>query len=218
MFQVKNNTVQLLIKSQMWGPLLVGLGAVSLSTANQSQGAIVLASRVSIASLLVIAGLLVMLIQLWPRNVVPLDEHANDTSIEAFGRLVRQLAQNYNLLRRQTVQGFVITLVLMTLGVVVIIVGVFGALVAGIASDTKLISALAGAITEVIAGSTLLVYRLNFKRLNDVSDRLEETWRILCAHSLAGSLPPEKQADATLMLISALVCGAARVSHTESKL
>ena len=70
-------------------------------------------------------------------------------------------------------QGFVITLVLMALGVVVILLGVFGALY-GIACDTKVVSVLAGVVTEVISGSTLLVYRLNFNRLNHVSDRLEE--------------------------------------------
>ena len=193
MLQFNNKTVQVLIKSQMWGPLLVGVGVgvICLSTTSQSQGAIVLGSRVLIGSLLVVAGLLIMFIQVWPRRTAPLDEGANETSIEGLGRLVCQLAQNYNLLRRQAMQGFVITLVLMALGVVVILLGVFGALY-GIACDTKVVSVLAGVVTEVISGSTLLVYRLNFNRLNHVSDRLEEIWRIFCAQ--ASRLAPAGEA------------------------
>jgi uncharacterized membrane protein YiaA len=204
MFKFGQKTWQIIIKQQVFGPLLVAFGVVSLSSPMHSDEPIILTSRVSIAALLVVGGLVIMLVQVWPRNLPALDENGSDMSIEGLGRLVRQLTQNYNLLRRQTTQGFMITLTLMALGVVAILIGVFGA-VFGVTTDTKVISGIAGTITEMIAGSTLLVYRLNFQRLNEVTDRLEESWRILCANGLAASLPPERQADATLSLIEALV-------------
>ena len=204
MLRFDRRGLQLLIKSQTWGPLLVGAGLVFLSTMARSENPLILWASASLAVILVIGGLLIMFIQLWPRTLEPLDAPDAKASIEGLGRLVRQLTRNYSLLRQQTTQSLLITLILMAIGVIVILVGVFGAMF-GFATDTKAIAGVAGTVMEMIGGSVLVVYRLNFKRLNDVTDRLEENWRILSAYTLVGLLPPDKQADATIALIDALV-------------
>jgi hypothetical protein len=211
-FQIKNSTLQIVIKQQMWGPLLIGAGVILLLIPCDTEARIIMGWRVWIAALLVVGGLVFMFIQAWPRRGGRIDEDANDMSLEGLGRLVRQLAQNYNLLRRQTTQGFIITLALMTLGVLVILLSVFGPMF-GLTSDTQVVSAIAGIVTEMIGGTTLAVYKLNFQRLNEVSDRLEESWRILFANSVAATLPPEKRNEATVALIDALIRRTGRVTR-----
>lgn len=70
MFKINGTTMQVLIKSQMWGPLLVGVGVavMCIPAMSQSQDAVILGSRLLIASLLVVSGLLIMFIQVWPRR------------------------------------------------------------------------------------------------------------------------------------------------------
>jgi hypothetical protein len=186
------------LKTQAWGPLLVSLGVLLAFARSGST------FTASLAVGLVAAGLLVMLVVAWPRGTQNVDDGSADGSVEGLSRVVGQLSRNYNVLRRQATQGFLITMTMMTLGVVAILAGVFGSSI-GLQTDAKQLATLGGIVVEVISGTTLLVYRLNFKRLNEVSDRLEENWRILSAHTLVAGLPPERQAEATLMLINALV-------------
>jgi hypothetical protein len=63
---------------------------------------------------------------------------------------------------------------------------------------------ISGVIGEFISGSTLLLYRSNFKRLGKISSQLDSTWRILAAYKMACDLPESEQKDAILPIISVL--------------
>jgi hypothetical protein len=212
MIKFDKRTLELVLKAQTWGPLLVGGGAACLLRMNLG-GQWAIGSRLALAGTLIVAGVVIMLVQISPKPAsTSLAERADDASMEGLGRLNRQLANNYDLLRRQTTQGFTIILILMCLGVVVIFAGVFGATF-GVATDVKVVVSLAGTVVEVLASTTLVVYRLNFKRLNETTESLEKNWRILSAYGLVGSLPHDQRAKATIMLIQSLV-GGARIAHS----
>ena len=92
----------------------------------------------------------------------------------------------------------------MALGLLVILSGSLGELF-GLTKEGSNLTTIAGIIMEFISGTSLLIYRINFKRLNETSDKLEGTWRILTAHRLTDSLPEEKKTEATMQLINALI-------------
>ena len=101
-------------------------------------------------------------------------------------------------LERQTVMGKVSRRWLVSLA------GSAGQLFGFTAAGSNL-TTVAGIIMEFISATSVLIYRLNFNRLNETSDRLDATWRVLTAYRLAESLPDEKKTEATLRLIDALI-------------
>ncbi len=105
-----------------------------------------------------------------------------------------QLGRNYELQRKQTMQGFVFALIMSGLGLVVILVGALGEMF-GLTSQTGNISVIAGIIIEFINATALLVYRQNFQRLNAISDRLNDTWKILTAFKQVKQLSNKEHAD-----------------------
>jgi hypothetical protein len=158
----------------------------------------------AIAVVIVLAGLLMMFVQLRGDATAPIGTVADNIRRADPEHIVVQLGKNYDLLRRQTTQGFILAGLFMGLGVLVILSGSVGKLFGLTDSKSDLVS-VAGVIMEVISGTSLLVYRINFKRLNDTSDRLDATWRILTANRLAESLPENRKSEATMKLIDALI-------------
>ena len=196
----------LIMKRQMWGPLLIVIGTFSLfylitSPRYNSFPQYVVAG---VGILLVLAGITMMFVQLRGEDMAisaPSSEPDRKADPEY---LVVQLGKNYDILRRQTTQGFMMAGVFMALGILVILSGSVGKMF-GFAAEGSDLTSVAGIIMEFISGTSLLMYRINFRRLNDTSDRLDATWRILTAHRLSTSLPEDWRANATMKLIDALL-------------
>lgn len=104
---------------------------------------------------------------------------------------ITQLNKNYELLRKQTTQGFFLAGIFMILGFLVILAGSLGELFGFTSKGSDLIS-LAGVIMEFISGTALFIYRQNFNRLNSVSDDLNKSWKFLIGFKKAENLPKTK--------------------------
>ncbi|MBI1280993.1 MAG: hypothetical protein GC179_22905 [Anaerolineaceae bacterium] len=115
----------------------------------------------------------------------------------------QQLGKNYDILRGQTIQGFAMSAVFMTLGLVVILIGATGQMF-GLTVANANLSTIAGLITEFISASALIIYRLNFQRLNKVSDELNTTWRLLAAFKRSEALSEDRRGNILEDLIRAL--------------
>jgi hypothetical protein len=194
-------SARLLHNRSFWGPFLILIGAylVFAGGLQRGEGAHV---QLGLGILLVVSGLTVMFILLRSSGQIS-EIGVTAESPTAADYIVRQLSQNYQILRSQTSQGFFLSGVFMTLGILVIIVSLFGTSF-GLQSTGVNLTVLAGILLEFISGTALLIYRINFQRLNETSDKLDEAWRILSAYKLTEQLPEEKKAEATVKLIEAL--------------
>ena len=117
---------------------------------------------------------------------------------------VRQLGKNYDILRRQATQGFILAGTFMALGILVILVGALGEMF-GFTQSTSNFTIVAGVIVEVISGLGLYMFKQTFQRLNSTSDKLYEMWKILAAFTKAATLPEKQQAEVKVNLINRLV-------------
>ena len=191
-----------------WGPILIlaGIG-LFIQTAQQTlkltEPGLLDYLGAGISLFLCFAGVILM----FKQDKILRTDKDFELSVEDISSLdhaVKQLGKNYEILRSQTVQGFYLAGSFMALGFIAIIISIFGASF-GLNQDSNNLASIAGILMEFISGTALLIYRLNFKRLNETSDKLDESWRILSANRLAQELPDEKKADATLKLIDSLV-------------
>jgi hypothetical protein len=117
---------------------------------------------------------------------------------------VRQLGKNYDILRRQAMQGFVLAGTFMALGILVILTGSLGDMF-GFTKATSNLTTIAGIIIEAISGLGLYLFKETFRQLNATSDRLNDMWRILAAFKKTDDLPEEKKADVVITLINKLI-------------
>jgi hypothetical protein len=92
----------------------------------------------------------------------------------------------------------------MTIGLVVIAAGVFGGIF-NFSDNLKFISTASGIIVEFISGTALLLYRVNYKRLNETSDKLLRTWIILTSFKKADEFEQPKKEELYTMLINKLI-------------
>jgi hypothetical protein len=206
-----NELARVLLRRQVWGPFLIVIGSYLLfvfGSARRASGDTVVdfvmeMIPAGVAVALILAGVLMMFYQIRSDEGVTLIQ-ADDQSSSQPEYTVVQLSKNYELLRRQTTQGFMLSGVFMALGLLVILSGSAGDLF-GLTSHGSKLTTVAGVIMEFISGTSLLIYRINFNRLNETTDKLDSAWRILTAHKLAQGLPDDKRADATLSLINALL-------------
>lgn len=117
---------------------------------------------------------------------------------------VRQLENNYDILRRQATQGFVLAGTFMALGILVILAGSLGEMF-GFAKVASNLITVAGVIVETVSGLGLYLFKETFKRLNSTSDKLYDMWKILAAFQKAETLPDEKKSEVIISLINKMV-------------
>jgi hypothetical protein len=186
-----------------WGPFLVVAGLVLLYfSSNYVQPRAFDYAMLGAGSLVVLAGVALMFRQLGapptPSAYAPGKGHDDATY------LVQQLHRNFEILRAQTNQGFLLSSVFMAIGLALIVLSLFAPSLGLKTEGISGLGVLAGVVTEFISATALVLYRLNFARLNQTSDRLDDAWRVLAAFKLTTELPEEKRSEATLQLVTAL--------------
>jgi len=117
---------------------------------------------------------------------------------------VAQLGKNYDILRQQATQGFILAAVFMALGVLVILTGAVGDMF-GFKKEASNLTTVAGVVVEAISGLGMYLFDRTFKQLNATSDRLHELWRLLAAFKRAEGLPEANRAEVIIKLIDKLV-------------
>jgi len=205
-----HDIASLLLRRQIWGPFLISVGAYLLFAfrfIEADQSVIIALVKVGLSIALVLAGIVMMFYQL-RSDELEVSTAASDDLTSSPEYTVVQLSKNYELLRRQTTQGFILSGVFMALGFLVILSGSAGSLF-GFTREGSNLTTVAGVLMEFISGTSLLVYRINFRRLNETTDRMDGAWRVLTAHKLAEGLGEGKREEATMKLIDALLKSAA---------
>jgi MFS family permease len=117
---------------------------------------------------------------------------------------VSELAKNYAVLRSQTTQGFILTAIFMSLGVLVILAGSVGDLF-GFKTESSNLTTVSGVIVESISGIGMYLFNRTFRSLNVASERLLELWRLLAAFKSAEGLPESHRTEVLTVLINKLV-------------
>jgi drug/metabolite transporter (DMT)-like permease len=199
-------TFRILTQRQTKGPFLIIAGCALLYLLSQKASenpSPLLYGFAALLAAVVLAGVVLMFRELGATELsaqaVPLPESSDQLEMA-----VTQLSKNYELLRRQLTQGFILAAVFMILGIIVILSGSVGQLF-GLTHTGSNLASVAGIIMEFISGTALFMYRINFKRLGETSDKLQQTWKILTAFRLTESLPEQQKAEATMSLIKALI-------------
>ena len=188
------------------GFLLVIVGIAVLYFGNRGTGqqlAILDYGALFLGGFLTLAGVFFMFRELSFGSAVVVASSSRDAPEDA-DYVVHQLSRNFEILRAQTNQGFLLSGVFMAVGLVIITASLFAPTLNIQTQGVDRLGVLAGVVTEFISGTALLLYRLNFTRLNETSDRLDDAWRVLAAFKLTGELPDDKKAEATIQLIATL--------------
>jgi hypothetical protein len=154
------------------------------------------------AALVTLAGVVITFLEL--RSDAPAELISMSSERSDLEHTIRQLGRNYDLLRRQTTQGFILAGTFMALGICVILVGSVGELF-GFTKEGANLTTVAGVVVEAISGLGLYLFNQTFKQLNAISDRLHETWRVLAAFAKADGLPEDKKSEVVATLITKLV-------------
>ena len=118
--------------------------------------------------------------------------------------VISQLGKNYDILRGQATQGFILAALFMVLGICVILAGAVGDLF-GLTKERSSLTTIAGIVVETISGVGLILFRTTFNRLNKNSDLLLQTWRILAAFKKSDELPEDRRGQIQVELIQKLV-------------
>ena len=188
-----------------WGPFLVLSGMFLLYVASGRSG---LEPRFSdyalfaAGGIVTLAGVVLMFRQIGANYAV--SNSGFEDGQEDATYVVRQLSRNFEVLRAQTNQGFMLSGIFMSIGLLVIVVSLFAPTFGFKTQGVDSFGVMAGVVTEFISATALLLYKLNFSRLNETSDRLDNAWRVLAAFKLTHELPEDKKAEATLQLITTL--------------
>lgn len=187
-----------LSRRAFWGPFLVLAGIAVLYFRK------LLGDSLIPSSFLIFCGVTIMFRQLGAEPTVR-DESEKLTNSSDADYVVKQLSRNFEILRGQTNQGFILSGGFMSVGLLLIAFSLLAPTFGLKASGAESLGVVAGIITEFISGTALLLYKLNFGRLNQTSDKLDDAWRVLAAFNLTRELPEDKKADATMVLIESLI-------------
>jgi hypothetical protein len=157
---------------------------------------------IGFAFMVAIAGIFLLFKDLGKESdTVSLESSVGSSDIET---AAAQFGKNYDILRKQATQGFVLAGTFMAMGILVILAGSLGEMF-GFTSSASNLTTIAGVVIEVVSGLGLYLFKETFKRLNSTSDKLHEMWKLLAAFKKAENLPGEKKTEVTINLINKLV-------------
>jgi hypothetical protein len=195
--------IDALSKESFWGPFLVLAGIFTLIypiVIIKVDNPVASYTLIAVGIFLLAVGVYFMLRQLsYGAKLSSLEYKPG--SLQDADYIVNQLSKNYELLRAQTNQGFLLSSVFMLVGLIVIIASLFAPSFGWSTVNSEGVKGL-GVVAGII--TAIFIYRDNFTRLNKTSDRLDESWRVLAAYKLTEELPEDKKSEATLNLITAL--------------
>ena len=188
------------------GPWLVAIGILLfyLLSINISDNPSPLIYGLAVLLGIVVLAGVVMTFQALSKSEKRMEATPLPVSTDDIEYAITQLNKNYDLLRRQTTQGFLLASGFMILGLLVIVSGSLGELF-GLTTNGSSLTSVAGIVLEFISGTALYIYNANFKRVNQTSDQLNDTWKILTAFRKVETLPDTDKTEVTKNLINALI-------------
>jgi hypothetical protein len=183
--------------------VVLGFVLIALSASfGKSLPEILLYASVGTGILISLCGVVLQFREAGAGTVAEIGTVASSDIEEAVG----QLGKNYDILRRQVTQGFILAGTFMALGISVILIGSLGDMF-GFTKSTSNLTTIAGVIVEVVSGLGLYLFKETFKQLNLTSDKLYDMWKLLTAFRRTGDLPEDRRADVMVALITKLADG-----------
>ena len=153
--------------------------------------------------LVALAGIVLMFGEMRKENLV-LKATSSVATASDLEMAVTQLGKNYDILRQQATQGFMLAAIFMALGVLVILTGAVGDMF-GFKKEASNLTTVAGVVVEAISGLGMYLFNRTFQQLNTTSDRLHELWKLLAAFKRAEALPENDRRTVIVGLINKLV-------------
>ena len=138
----------------------------------------------------------------------PAKNPENEDSLE-FRLAIDELQKNYQSLRTQTNLAFAVSAGCVVVGTSVILLGAL--MLLGVFGDSEIgngmITTLTGVVVEVVSGIGMYLYNLTFKRMNDVSDRLQSNLKLQMLFDQAEQIPNETERTRTVQALIVKVAG-----------
>ena len=126
------------------------------------------------------------------------DKQENKTEIDALGRMMINLAdikEFYTWSQKQAKASFILAVVMCILGFVLMIIAIVLPITFRLNFQMSIIPAIGGVITELIAGTALVVYRNSLSQLNHYHKALHEDERFLSSVNLLGKFSSVQEQD-----------------------
>lgn len=124
-------------------------------------------------------------------------------NIQEAEHLLREIHENYDILRGHTKLGFWFAILFMGLGLVVILTGAFAGLFGWTFASNDL-AATSGIVLEAVAGTAIWIYWTNSKKLSQASAQIDSILRILIAFREIEQLPDYERSKERIKLIAKL--------------
>lgn len=157
-----------------------------------------------------LAGISLMFRELRVGNSVVGNREVSVAESSDLEMAVSQLGKNYDILRQQATQGFILAAIFMALGVLVILTGAVGDMF-GFKKEASNLTTISGIVVEAISGIGMYLFNRTFQQLNVTSDRLHDLWKLLAAFKRAEALPEGPRTEVITGLINKLVESAPKV-------
>lgn len=150
----------------------------------------------SIVSVILVMSLLTVII------VILTNKPTDNISLNEFESAYIELNKNYNVLRKQTMIGFYIAIITLVAGTGVMLY----AIIMSVIYQTTInnLAIISGVIIEFISGTSFIVFKTNFTKLNITSDELFKMWKIVTAFKKADELNDNVRDETKIRLIENL--------------
>ncbi|MDP1750134.1 MAG: hypothetical protein Q8L22_11805 [Reyranella sp.] len=185
------------------GLVLIGISVVLiyLAAMRPSQADVITVAMLTLAFVLAIGGIILFFRAGISAASLETSQLGGSSDVE---EAVRQLGKNYDILRRQSTQGFLLAGTFMALGILVILTGSLGEMF-GFTKSTSNLTTVAGVVVEVVSGLGLYLFKETFKQLNATSDKLHDMWKVLAAFKKIDALPEDRRADVAISVIQKFI-------------
>lgn len=135
-----------------------------------------------------------------------MDEHCEKSSqtkdiLELMLSNMKDLREFYEISRRQAKNAFFLSVIMCIIGALLLLISITALLFLRKYTETLTIGALGGTIVEVIAGTSLFVYKKSLNQFNHYYRSLHENERFLSILNLTTKLSKEKQDDIYIKII-----------------
>lgn len=150
----------------------------------------------SIVSVILVISLLTVII------VILTNKPIEEKSINEFESAYIELNKNYNVLRKQTMIGFYIAITTLIAGTGVMLYAIISSIV--YQTTVNNIAIISGVIIEFISGTSFVVFKTNFTKLNITSDELFKMWKVVTAFKKADELNDSVRDETKIRLIENL--------------
>ena len=130
------------------------------------------------------------------------NERFEGATIENIESTYVELNKNYKILRNQVQAGFLFSITALFIGLLIIAYSIVMVYSGFNINNLYIIS---GVIVEFVSATFFIVYKINFNRLNTISDELFKMWKVIIALKEIDSIDKSDKTELTKVLVERLI-------------